>query len=67
VIVDFHKPAAWNPFRYLYPPMFKLLEPYALDIWKHEIEEWLPKNFMPVEITKETMFGGLYQKVVIHT
>jgi ubiquinone/menaquinone biosynthesis C-methylase UbiE len=65
VIVDFHKPSALNPFRYLYPPMFRLLEPFALDIWRESIEQWLPKGFMPAEITKETMFGGLYQKVVI--
>lgn len=65
VIVDFHKPTPWNPFRYLYPPMFRLLEPFALDIWNQSIEEWLPKGFIPTEITKETMFGGLYQKVVI--
>lgn len=66
VIVDFHKPSLLNPFRYLYPPMFRLLEPFALDIWHENIEQWLPKDFAPSEITKETMFGGLYQKVVIH-
>jgi len=65
VIVDFHKPSSLNPFRYLYPPMFRLLEPFALDIWNQNIEEWLPKDFVPSEITKQTMFGGLYQKVVI--
>lgn len=65
VVVDFHKPTARNPFRYLYPPMFRLLEPFALDIWRERIEEWLPKDFVPAEITKETFFGDLYQKVVI--
>lgn len=66
VIVDFHKPSRFNPLRYLYPLMFKLLEPFALDIWRESIEEWLPKDFVPTAITRETMFGGLYQKVVIH-
>lgn len=65
VIVDFHKPNALNPFRYLYPPMFRLLEPFALDIWTESIEEWLPTDFVPAEVTRETLFGGLYQKVVI--
>ena len=65
VIVDFHKPALWNPFRYLYPPMFRLLEPFALDIWKEPIEDWLPEEFTPAQLTRETLFGGLYQKVVI--
>ena len=67
VIVDYHKPAAWNPLRYtLFPVIFKLLEPFAFDIWKHKIEEWLPKNFVPTDVTKETIFGGVYQKLVIH-
>ena len=66
VIVDFHKPTALNPFRYLYPPMFRLLEPFALDIWNESIDQWLPKDFVPAEITRETLFGGLYQKVVIY-
>jgi len=65
VIVDFHKPSALNPFRYLYPPMFRLLEPFALDIWRERIDQWLPTEFVPAEIAKETLFGGLYQKVVI--
>jgi len=66
VIVDFHKPFVYNPIRYLYPLLFKLLEPFALDIWKHEIKEWLPKDFTPAKITQETMLGGVYQKVVIY-
>jgi ubiquinone/menaquinone biosynthesis C-methylase UbiE len=65
VILDFHKPSAWNPFRYLYPPMFRLLEPFALDIWRESIEQCFPKDFVPVEVIRETIFGGLYQKVVI--
>jgi ubiquinone/menaquinone biosynthesis C-methylase UbiE len=65
VIVDYHKPLAWNPFRYFFPFLFRALEPFALDIWKNEIEEWLPTEFTPKSITKETLFGGVYQKVVI--
>jgi len=65
VIVDYHKPFVWNPFRYFFPTLFRLLEPFALDIWKHKIEEWLPKDFIPRDVSKETIFGGVYQKVVI--
>jgi ubiquinone/menaquinone biosynthesis C-methylase UbiE len=65
VIVDFHKPTAWNPFRYLYPAMFRLLEPFALDIWRESIDQWLPKEFVAAEISQETLFGGLYQRLVI--
>jgi len=65
VITDYHKPHALNPLRYLYPLMFRLLEPFALDIWKQQVEEWLPSNFSPAKISKQTFFGGLYQNVVI--
>ena len=67
VIVDFHKPFAWNPLRYLYPIMFKALEPFALDIWRNKIGSWLPKDFVPVDVFKETLFGGMYQILAIHT
>ena len=66
VIVDFHKPFWWNPLRYLYPIMFNMLEPFALEIWKTKIGAWLPKDFIPVDVFKATMFGGMYQIVVVH-
>jgi len=65
VIVDYHKPFIWNPFRYFFPFLFIALEPFALDIWRNEIVDWLPREFIPKSITKETLFGGVYQKVVI--
>lgn len=65
VIVDFHKPSPLHPLRYLYPIIFKLLEPFALDTWTQRIEDWLPRGFVPASIVKKTMFGGLYQKLVI--
>lgn len=65
VIVDYHQPSIFHPLRYLLPPMLKLLEPFALDIWKQSVEHWLPKGFVPAEYHEETLFGGLYQKVVI--
>jgi ubiquinone/menaquinone biosynthesis C-methylase UbiE len=65
VIVDYHKPSPLHPLRYLFPPVYKLLEPFALDIWNQSITEWLPDGFNPASIKKETVFGGLYQKVVI--
>ena len=64
VIVDFHKPSPFHPLRYLYPIIFKLLEPFAMDIWNQNIEDWLPADFTPSSISKETMFGRLYQKLV---
>ena len=61
VFVDYHKPVASSPFRYIMVPILKTLEPFALDLWHHRLEEWLPKG---TRSTKETYFGGLYQKVV---
>jgi ubiquinone/menaquinone biosynthesis C-methylase UbiE len=65
VIVDYHLPSIFHPLRYLFKPLLKHLEPFALDLWHEGIESWLPKEFIPLEFTKETFFGGLYQKVVI--
>jgi ubiquinone/menaquinone biosynthesis C-methylase UbiE len=65
VIVDFHKPTAIHPLRYIYPIIFRLLEPFALDTWHQNIEDWLPGDFTPSSISKETLFGRLYQKLVI--
>ncbi len=65
VFVDYHRPVAWSPFRYLMVPILSTLEPFAMDLWRHEISSWLPADCKPVRIDKETYFGGLYQKVVI--
>jgi len=62
VIVDYHRPSARNP---LYLPMvgiLKTLEPFAMDLWRHEIAEWLPGD---VTIEKTTSFGELYQRLIV--
>lgn len=66
VIVDYHKPRAWNPLRYLMRPLLAWLEPYALPLWKTEIEEFMPGPIHEYSITKRTFFGGLYQQVVFN-
>lgn len=45
--------------------MLRALEPFALDLWQHEIAEWLPEKLDPAQIRKQTYYGGLYQKLVI--
>jgi ubiquinone/menaquinone biosynthesis C-methylase UbiE len=65
VIMDFHRPSVYHPLRYLYPIIFRLLEPFALDTWRQKIEDWLPPAFSPASMSKEIMFGGLYQKLTI--
>jgi ubiquinone/menaquinone biosynthesis C-methylase UbiE len=65
IFVDYHKPKAWSPFRYLMIPVLTILEPFAIDMWRGQIADWLPAEIAVTSIEKKTYFGGLYQKVVI--
>jgi ubiquinone/menaquinone biosynthesis C-methylase UbiE len=65
VLVDYHLPRRLHPLRYLFRPVLHTLEPFALDLWQHEIAEWLPESVTPAQISKQTYYGGLYQKLVI--
>jgi len=64
VIVDYALPHWWHPLRYLWRPLLAVLEPFALDLWHHDIDRWLPAAARGAR-RKQTFFGGLYQKVVI--
>lgn len=61
VFVDYHNPTKLNPLRYVMIPILTQLEPFAMDMWRTTIESWLPRVS---SVSKETYFGGLYQKVV---
>jgi len=65
VFVDYHRPVAASPFRYLMVPILTTLEPFAMDMWNGEIANWLPSDIKVSKVEKQTYFGGLYQKVVI--
>ncbi len=65
VIVDYHKPGFWHPHRYIMSLVFKTLEPFASDLWNHKISDYIPPEFSNARISKTTLFGGLYQKVVV--
>ena len=64
VIVDYALPRWWHPLRYLWRPLLAALEPFALDLWRHEIADWLPAAARAGG-HKQSFFGGLYQKIVI--
>jgi ubiquinone/menaquinone biosynthesis C-methylase UbiE len=64
VIIDYALPCWWHPLRYLWQPLLAMLEPFALDLWRHEITHWLPAAARG-GWRKQSFFGGLYQKVVI--
>ena len=65
IFVDYHKPVAVNPFRYIMVPILTTLEPFAMDVWRGEIVDWLPAGIPVAKVEKQTYFGGLYQKVVV--
>ena len=65
VFVDYHRPTAWSPFRYIMVPILRGLEPFAMDLWRQPITDWLPSEIPVASVRKETYFGGLYQKVVV--
>jgi len=65
VIVDYALPSWWQPLRYLWRPLLACLEPFALDLWRQEIADWLPAGPSRDRLVKQSFFGGLYQKVVV--
>ena len=65
VIVDYHRPSWWHPMRSLMRLVFRRLEPYAIDLWDHEITEFVPADVQLASLSKRTYFGGLYQKLVL--
>ena len=65
VIVDYHGPHALNPLYWPMVGILRTLEPYALDLWEHEIAEWFPEKNGISSMVKKTSFGGLYQQLII--
>lgn len=65
VIVDYHKPHALNPLYWPMVGILKTLEPFALDLWAHELEAWLPADRKIVSLDRRLLFGGLYQLVTL--
>lgn len=65
VLVDYHRPHAWNPMRYFFEPLLDLLEPFAVALWYRDLAGWLPPGTKVRSTTKKTVFGGLYQKVAL--
>lgn len=61
IIVDYSRPYRWNPLRYLLPPLFALLEPFALSLMTRPLAALLPST---MKLKRETFCGGLYQKIV---
>ena len=65
VIVDYHRPSLFNPLYWPMVGVLRTLEPFALDLWRHEIVEWFPEGSRVSSLVKKTSFGGLYQLLTI--
>ena len=65
IFVDYHGPKRSNPMRYVMLPVLTLLEPFAMDLWRDELPEYMPADIKPEQISSTFYFGGLYQKVVL--
>lgn len=65
VLVDYHRPRWWHPLRYIFAPVLRKLEPFAMDLWNGGVLEWLPAEAARRARTEEHFFGGLYQMVIL--
>jgi ubiquinone/menaquinone biosynthesis C-methylase UbiE len=65
VVVDYARPSAWHPARYLWLPVLRILEPFAPDLWQRDLTDWLPRSCAAGTINRTRFFGGLYQLVSI--
>jgi SAM-dependent methyltransferase len=63
VFVDYHKPARLHPLRGVMNLIWRRLEPFAIGLVETEIKS-LAAESVAFTWTKQTFFGGLYQKVV---
>lgn len=63
IFVDYHRPHALHPLRPIMVAVFRLLEPFARALWDREIKDYAPEPDR-YEWRKETLFGGLYQRVI---
>lgn len=66
VFVDYHKPVRGHPLTGLMGFVFDTLEPFARPLWERDIWDYRPESAAAgYSWTKRTIFGGLYQIVVV--
>ncbi|MBF0130898.1 MAG: class I SAM-dependent methyltransferase [Alphaproteobacteria bacterium] len=63
VFVDYHRMRPLHPLKPIMHLVFDTLEPFAKELWRNEIKDYA-SDADRFTWTKETYFGGLYQKVV---
>ena len=65
ILVEFHRPKWWHPLRLWQRLVFLLFEPFATDMWRHDLTYYLPEYPECLVERHETYFGDLYQKLVL--
>lgn len=62
LFVDYHRPAWWQPVRWILKGVNAWLEPFADALWQHEIRDYAshPEHYIWL---KQTFFGEIYQAV----
>lgn len=65
IFVDYHGPKRSNPMRYVMKPILSWLEPFAMDLWRRELPDFMQRDIRPEQIDSQFYFGGLYQKIVL--
>ena len=62
LFIDYHRPAWWQPVRWILKSVNTWLEPFADALWQHEIQDYAshPEKF---SWRKRTFFGDTYQVV----
>ncbi len=64
-IVDYASPNRYNPLRYLWCPLLKVLEPFASDLFRNPISTWLPNKGGFTVLSEQRFFCGLYQMLIL--
>jgi len=60
VLVDYHRPSRNNPLRYPMQALLGSLEPFAADLWRHELQHFFPSEYVKKSVRTQLYFGGLY-------
>jgi ubiquinone/menaquinone biosynthesis C-methylase UbiE len=65
VVVDYHRPSLLNLLYWPMAGVLRALEPFAMDLWNHDLREWFPGGSGISDFEKTTFFGGLYQLLTV--
>ena len=64
IFVEFTNPG-FHPLRLYERLVFLLFEPFAVDMWRHELTYWFPEGHNCITLNHKTYFGHFFQKLVV--